>query len=148
MVDKNVAAVIESDLIALPEEIEKKAEEKNQALEEYRKAELELEKEMARIIQTEKAKVLTEVDQQLEIIIKTPKGEAQIRMKALKMHMPTVEDLKAIATQETYEKALGVIKKESTWRSRMKEFDRARDDFDATKERSYNYRQELKALRG
>lgn len=148
MVDKDAAAVIESDLISLPEEIEKKAEEKNQALEEYRKAELELEKEMARIIQTKKANVLAEVDRQLEIIIKTPKGEARQRMKALKMHMPTVEDLKAIATQETYEKALDVIKKESTWRSRMKEFDRARDDFESTKERSYNYRAEIKALRG
>lgn len=148
MVDKNAAAVIESDLISLPEEIEKKAEEKNQALEAYRNAEAEIENEIAKIIQTEKAKVLAEVDRQLEIIILKPKGEAQQRMKALKMHIPTIEDLKAIATQQTYEKTLEVIKKESAWRARMKEFDRVRDDFDAAKERSYNYRQELKALRG
>lgn len=148
MVDKNAAAVIESDLIELPELIEKKAEEKNQALEAYHKAEAEIENEIAKIIQTEKANVLANVDKQLEIIILKPKGEAQQRMKTLKMHMPTIEDLKAIATQQTYTKALEVIKKESAWRARTKEFDRLRDDFDSTKERSYNYRQELKALRG
>ncbi len=148
MVDQSDKQSIDLGMKSMPGYIEKKAEEVIVALKAYRKAELALEKEIARIMQVEKAKVLAKVDAQLEIIIKKPKGEAQQRMKALKMHMPTIEDLKAIATQQTYEDALGVITKESDWRSKTKEFQRAEHDFDALKERSWNYRRELKALGG
>lgn len=148
MIDKDAVAVIESELISLPEEIEKKADEKNKALEEYRNAEAELEKEQARIMQTEKAKILTEVDSQIEKIMVMPKVDADKKLKVLKMHMPTIEDLKAIAIQETYQKRLDVITKESAWRARTKEFDRLKNEFEAVKERSYNLRQEMKSLRG
>lgn len=148
MVDKETAAAIESELLSMPEEIEKKAGEKLEALEEYRKAEAEIEKEQARITQTEKAKILAEVDSQIEKIMVMPKVDADKRLRVLKMHMPTIEDLKAIAIQETYQKRLEVITKESTWRARTKEFDKLRDKFEALKERSYNYRQEMKSLRG
>jgi len=148
MIDKDAVAVIESELLSLPEEIEKKADEKNKALEEYRNAEAELEKEQARIVQTEKANVLASIDSQLAGIMVMPKADAAKKLKVLKMHMPTIEDLKAIAVQETYQKKLGVIIKESTWRARTKEFDRLENEFEAVKERSYNLRQEMKALRG
>lgn len=148
MIDKDAVAVIESELISLPEEIEKKADEKNKALEEYRNAEAELEKEQARIMQVEKAKILTEVDSQIEKIMIMPKVDADKKLKVLKMHMPTIEDLKAIAIQETYKKRLEVIIKESAWRARTKEFDRLKNEFEAVKERSYNLRQEMKALKG
>ena len=120
MIDSTVAIEIEKQLTELPEQIGKKSQEAIDARHEWQKAKLDYECKYQEITLSYKAK------------------DAK----------STQTDLKAQATCGSRQQRLDSILVESKYRKTMKELQKLRDDFDALKERSYNYRAELKILKG
>ena len=121
MTDVNEKQDIEGKLEILPGIIEQQDDKVITARETYHKAELEYECKYSKIV---------------------------LSMKAVSKGDITQTDLKAEATLGSREERLTVILAESAYEREKKILNLYRDELDTAKERSYNYRTELKKIGG